>query len=62
MFSSHVKIFLLDDEQCQVGSGKSSFLLGLIGELWAQGVMELERKQDKVNYAVSEKENRVKVG
>ena len=36
-------ILLDDDKQCQVGSGKSSFLLGLIGELWAQGVMELEK-------------------
>ena len=33
---------ILDEKQCQVGSGKSSFLLGLIGELWAQGVRKQE--------------------
>ena len=32
----------------QVGSGKSSFLLGLIGELWAQGVMELEIEMNRI--------------
>ena len=41
------KVFAYCDSG-QVGSGKSSFLLGLIGELWAQGVMELEIEMNRI--------------